>query len=157
MFNIWSKYENQIYLVTYFKFFNKFGQHTFFPANLEYANELQKHMCCAYSHGQAKPTCLLAPEDIFLVPNRLHIQTQDTQKHQKMASTEISPRFLGPANFWGQKNDFIASVHPLWANFWPIVMSNTKLSYFSYPSAEFDRSKQPIILGLGFCEFASHK
>ena len=49
LFNIWSKYENQIYLVTYFKIVNKLGQPTFFPGNLEYANELQKYMCCAYT------------------------------------------------------------------------------------------------------------
>ena len=31
------------------------------------------------------------------------------------------------------KNNFITSIHPLWANFWPIVMSNTKLSHFLDP------------------------
>ena len=54
LFNIWSKYENQIYLVTYSKIVNKLGQPTFFPGNLEYTNELQKYMCCAYT-GQCPP------------------------------------------------------------------------------------------------------
>jgi hypothetical protein len=49
LFNICSKYENHIYLVTYFKFVNKFGKPIFLYANLEYANELQKHMCHAYT------------------------------------------------------------------------------------------------------------
>jgi hypothetical protein len=52
------------------------------------------------------------PEEIFLAPNGLHIRTRGTRKRQKMASTEFSHGFLGPAKFWGQKNDFIASVHP---------------------------------------------
>jgi len=47
-------------------------------------------------------------EEKILVPNGLNIQTL---KCQKMASPEISHRFLGGAKFQGQKNDFIASVH----------------------------------------------
>ena len=70
----------------------------------------------------------------------------------------FSHGFLGLAKFWSQKTKFIASIHLLWANFQPIVMSNMKLSYFSDFSADFDRSKlQPIILGLSYCEFASHE
>jgi hypothetical protein len=52
-----------------------------------------------YSCGRAKPTYLLAPEEIFLVPNGLHIRTRGTRKRQKMASTEFSHGLLGPAKF----------------------------------------------------------
>jgi len=105
-----------------------------------------------YSHGQAKPTCLLAPEEIFLAPNKLHIRTRGTRKRQKMASTEFSHGFLGPAKFWGQKNHFIASVHPFCANFWPLVMSDIKSSYLLASSGgeiNFDMNNlQPIIFDL---------
>ena len=76
-----------------------------------------------YSRGQPKPTCLLAPEEIFLAPNWLQIQTWKTQKPQKMASADFSHDFSGAATFWAQKIDFVASVHPFCTNFWLFVMS----------------------------------
>ena len=110
-----------------------------------------------YSSGQPKHACLLAPEGIFLAQNGLHIQTQHTQKHQKMIWAEFSHVFLSLAKFWGQKNNFIASVHPFCANFWPLVMSDIKLSYLLASSGgkiKFDMNNlQPIIFD---CEFACH-
>ena len=44
LFDIWSKYDNFTYLMTYSGFVNKFAQHVYFLANLKYANELLKHM-----------------------------------------------------------------------------------------------------------------
>ena len=65
-----------------------------------------------------------------LAPNRLHIQTWDTQKHQKTASMEYFHGYLGLAKFFeAKKNKFIASVHMS-----QFLMSNIKLSYFSDPT-----------------------
>ena len=53
LFNIWSKYDNFGYLMTYFGCVNKFAWHVYFIANLKYANKLLKHMSHGYIH-----TCL---------------------------------------------------------------------------------------------------
>ena len=48
LFDIWSKYDNFAYLMTYFGCVNKFARHVYFLANLKYANKLLKHMSCSY-------------------------------------------------------------------------------------------------------------
>ena len=47
----------------------------------------------------------------------------------------IFPWVLGPAKFWDQKMPLLLpyTPPPLWANFWPVVTSNTKLGDFSDP------------------------
>jgi hypothetical protein len=69
-----------------------------------------------------------------------------------MIWTEFSHGFLGPAKFWGQKNNFIASVHPFCANFWPLVMSDIESSYLLASSGgeiNFNMNNlQPIIFDL---------
>ena len=54
---------------------------------------------------------------IFLAPNRLYIQTWDTQKHQKTASMEFSHECLGPANFFEAKKKTLLPLYT-WAHFW---------------------------------------
>ena len=43
LFDIWSKYNNLAYLMTYFGCVNKFAQLVYSLANLKYANKWLKH------------------------------------------------------------------------------------------------------------------
>ena len=78
LFDIWSKYDNFTYLMTYFGGVNKFAQHVYFLANLQYANELLKHMSRGFS-CTCPPCCKnsslgLCPKGVICINIILKIQ-----------------------------------------------------------------------------------
>ena len=54
LFDIWSKYENILYFITYSKFVYEFAVHSLFCANSKYVDEFQMNMPHDYIG-----TCLL--------------------------------------------------------------------------------------------------
>ena len=60
-----------------------------------------------YSHGHAKPTSLLAGEEIFLASNRLQIRIRSPSKGLKPVESYFLDAFWGATKFCAQIFDLL--------------------------------------------------